>query len=423
MLRSTVELYRKSFSGLSKDIWLLALISFINRAGTMVVPFLTVYLTHEKHFTLEQAGWIMTCFGMGSILGSFAGGKLTDRFGYYPVQLWTLTLSGLVFILLLRMDSIIELGIATFALSAVADAFRPANLAAVAIYSTPENRTRSMSLIRLAINVGFAIGPALGGLLAASVGYKWLFWVDGLTCIAAAVMLRILLKPQVSHREAKAQTVQTEPVTRSVYRDYPYLLLIGSTLLTAIAFMQMFSTYPVFLKSAFSLNEDGIGALLAFNGLMIGLVEMPFVYTLERRFSGRALMGAGYLLIGLSYAVFNIFGSNAWVPWLSIFIITIGEMLYLPFTNSLAMSRGTAANRGQYISLYTMTFSVSQIVAPLLGFYLAGKWDFHVAWWVIAGLCLTSYLGLRFWGKGIETPPVKNQQPPKSVEVQELAEV
>lgn len=422
MLRSAVELYRKSFSGLSKDIWLLALISFINRAGTMVVPFLTVYLTHEKHFTLEQAGWIMTCFGLGSILGSFAGGKLTDRLGYYPVQLWTLTLSGLVFILLLRMDSIIELGITTFLLSAVADAFRPANLAAVAIYSTPDNRTRSMSLIRLAINVGFAIGPALGGLLAASVGYNWLFWVDGLTCFAAAIMLRILLKPKVSHHDRKTEIVKEAPQASSVYRDYPYLLLISSTLLTAIAFMQMFSTYPVFVKSAFSLNEDGIGALLAFNGLMIGLVEMPFVYTLERRFSGRTLMGAGYLLIGLSYAVFNFFGPHAWVPWLSIFIITIGEMLFLPFTNSLVMSRGTSANRGQYISLYTMTFSVSQIVAPLLGFYLAGHWDFEITWWVIAGLCLVSYSGLRIWGKGIEAAPIKSQ-PAKPIEAEELAEV
>lgn len=422
MLHSTLELYRKSFAGLSKDIWLLAFISFINRAGTMVIPFMTVYLTHEKHFSFEEAGWIMTCFGLGSVLGSFGGGKLTDRFSYYYVQFWTLLLSGFMFFVLMRMDSIKELGITIFILSAIADAFRPANLASVAVYSTPENRTRSMSLIRLAVNMGFAIGPALGGLLAASLGYDWLFWVDGLTCIAAAVMLRILLKPLPKTPAKETSAPQVVPAASSVYRDYPYLMLISFTLLTAIAFMQMFSTYPVFLKSDFSLNESQIGALLALNGFLIGVVEMPFVYVLERRFSSTTLMGAGYLMIALSFVVFNLLGTHAWVPWLSIIIITVGEMLYLPFTNSLAIGRGTVANRGQYISLYTMSFSIAHIIAPLLGFYLAGRWNFHVAWWVMASFCVLGFVGLRFLGLGLDETPARHKVP-QAVEEEEALEV
>ena len=83
MLHRTVNLYRNAFGGLSKDIWLLAFVTFVNRSGTMVVPFLTVYLTTKLQFSLTQAGWVMTCFGVGSVLGTLLGGKLTDKIGYY----------------------------------------------------------------------------------------------------------------------------------------------------------------------------------------------------------------------------------------------------------------------------------------------------------------------------------------------------
>ena len=89
--------YMNSFRGLSREIWWLALITFINRAGTMVIPFLSLYLTQDLGFTLENVGIIMTCFGIGSLIGSWVGGKLTDVFGYYKVMLISLLLTGLLF--------------------------------------------------------------------------------------------------------------------------------------------------------------------------------------------------------------------------------------------------------------------------------------------------------------------------------------
>lgn len=393
MLAKSLRLYKNSFSGLSRDIWLLAAVTLLNRAGTMVIPFMTVFLTHEKGFTLQQAGWVMTSFGVGSVAGSYAGGWLSDRYSFSKVQFWTLFLSGFMFIVLQVVEGVLPMCGAVFVLSLIADAFRPANMSAVAAYSTSETRTRSLSLNRLAVNLGFAIGPAVGGWLAASKGYNWLFWVDGLTCISAAFLLRLLLSPR-NRQIDKQQPAEVSTPPISAYRDWHYLAFIAITMFSAIAFMQLFFTYPVFLKSEYGLSESYIGSLMALNGLLIAVAEMPLVYTLERRFTPPALIGTGYMMVAASFLIFNIFAVGTLIPLISMIIVTLGEMLYLPFTNSLAMSRPQASNRGQYLALYTMAFSAANVVAPTLGMQIAGAWGYETLWYVTAGFCLLALIGL-----------------------------
>jgi predicted MFS family arabinose efflux permease len=393
MLTRTINLYRSSFSGLSKDMWLLAMVTLINRAGTMVVPFLTVYLTQELHFTKGQAGWVMSFFGLGSVVGTYVGGQLTDRIGYYPVQFWSLFLSGVMFILLSKVSSFPMVCAMIFLLSVIADSFRPANFASVAAYSRPENRTRSYSLLRLAVNLGFAAGPAIGGLLAALKGYQLLFWVDGLTCISAALVFRIFLKYK---KEPDEETPAAGAPLKfsSAYRDRIFLVFVFLIFLSAVAFMQLFSTMPVFYKEHFLLGEGRIGLLLAFNGLLVAMMEMPLVYTLDGRTSKLQLAAGGALLIGISYFVFLVFPDWAWVVWPAMAIITFGEIFNMPFANAFALDRSTPRNRGQYMALYSMVYSVALIIAPALGLQIAERLGFFSLWVVLTSLCLASFAGL-----------------------------
>src|SRR5688572_30047315 len=166
MIKTTVTAYRNAYSGLSRSTWLLSLIMLINRSGTMVVPFMTLYLTSpEVGYSIGQAGIVFGLFGLGAFCGAYFGGKLTDKIGYYPVQLITLTGGGILFILLGQMKTYPLICIFTFLVSFVGEAFRPANSTAIAFYSSAENRTRSYALNRLAINIGWAVGSATGGVL------------------------------------------------------------------------------------------------------------------------------------------------------------------------------------------------------------------------------------------------------------------
>ncbi|NNC71089.1 MAG: MFS transporter, partial [Flavobacteriaceae bacterium] len=183
--KNIAQPYFNTFKGLSREVWWLSLITLINRAGTMVIPFLSLYLTKDLGLSLSKVGWIMSAFGLGSVLGSWLGGKLTDKIGYYKVMVFSLLSSGLMFIALQYFKSFESFLFGIFLLMLVADMFRPAMFVAMSAYSKPENKTRTVTLIRLAINLGFSAGPAIGGLIITSIGYNGLFWIDGITCFLA----------------------------------------------------------------------------------------------------------------------------------------------------------------------------------------------------------------------------------------------
>ena len=394
MLHRTVSLYRNSFGGLSKEIWLLALVTLINRSGTMVVPFMTVYLTTAMGFSLQHAGWVMTCFGLGSVLGNLLGGKLTDKFGFYPIQFWSLFLSGLMFLVLQYAQGLVEMCVAVFVLSLIADAFRPANHASIAVYSRAETRTRSYSLIRLAINLGFSIGPALGGLLAAAYGFHWLFWADGITCILAALLLRLFLENKKEVVPTKGDVNSPLPNNASPYRDQTFLVFISFVALSGIVFMQLFSMIPVYCKSHFQMSENQIGLVLGLNGLIIALLEMPLVYVLEKRVINKLRMvGLGVVLMGFSYVVLNI--ASDWTGMIIIFAVTItfGEILMMPFSNVFALERSAPETRGQYMALYSSTWSLAQILSPAMGAQIAAHWGFPVLWYILGLFCIIAFIG------------------------------
>ncbi|WP_233138117.1 MFS transporter [Mucilaginibacter sp. MD40] len=150
---SLIQLYKKAYSGLARYNWYLSIVMLINRSGTMVVPFMTIYCINQLHFTVAQAGYIMALFGAGSIVGAYVGGWLSDRIGFYDMQAVALLTGGVMFIIVGYQTTFISLGVATFILSFCNEAFRPANAMAVAHFSAPENKTRSYSLHRLATNL------------------------------------------------------------------------------------------------------------------------------------------------------------------------------------------------------------------------------------------------------------------------------
>jgi predicted MFS family arabinose efflux permease len=409
MLQNTLQLYKKAYANLSKEVWILSGISLVNRAGAMVFPFMTIYLTQSMNFTYKEAGIIMSFFGMGSILGSYLGGLLTDKFGDYKVQFWSLLLSSIVFLFVLKMKTFWEMAFIAFLISTVADAFRPANKVAVANYSEPENLTRSFALLRLAVNVGFAIGPALGGLLAAWKGYEWLFYADALTCFVAAILFRLSLKDQRKEKTEKEQKIEKEVVIsahRSPYKDTLFLLFLVLIAILAFAFMQLFYTIPVFFKQEISLNERQIGLLMGLNGVIIVLVEMPLVYLAERQFSKFATMTLGAFLIGLGYLCFLWPSPSLFLAAGVITILTFGEIYYMPFASAFTAERAPDSNKGQYMALYSISWSVASVIAPSTGFQIVEKLGFNNLWLILFSLSLISGLGLLYLGKKVMAAPL-----------------
>jgi predicted MFS family arabinose efflux permease len=391
-MQALVQLYRNAYSGLSKETWFLSLVILINRSGTMVVPFMTMYATQKLHYTILQAGFIMAIFGFGSIAGAYVGGRLTDTIGFYKIQLFALVGGGIMFIVLGYLQRYTLLCIGTFILSAVNESFRPANSTAIAYYSKADNRTRSYSLNRLAINLGWAFGGALGGFLA-GFNYHLLFWVDGLTNISAAVLLIFVLpypeklKSSLHENKLKASTGS------SAYQDKPYLLFSLLTVFFSFCFFQLFTILPVFMKTQLGISEQLIGVLMAVNGLIIAFIEMVIIYKLEAKQKPLMFMKYGVWMVGLSYAIFNIFSGHFYLALASTLIITFGEIFSMPFMNSYWIGRSSEHNRGQYAALYTISWGIGQVAAPSVGGYLVEVYSYNLLWWVVFIITLIAGFG------------------------------
>jgi predicted MFS family arabinose efflux permease len=384
MLSAATSLYKNAFTGLTKNTWLLSIVMLVNRSGTMVIPFMTIYCTQQLHFTLPQAGIVMALFGAGAIVGAYIGGNSTDKFGFYTQQLASLLLGGVMFIVVGFLRTYESLCIGTFILSVCNESFRPANAAAVAFYSKAHNTTRSISLNRLAINLGWAVGGTLGGILA-SINYHSLFWVDGATNIVAALLLLKLLPYGKNKPEHHSKVVK-----KKAYKDKYYVIFIIITFFFASCFFLLFTIQPVFFKTEWKFNEAFIGVLMALNGIIIVFAEMILVYKLERKRMNTFFIRIGFAVAALSFVCLNIFPPSHIAAIFCIALITIGEMLSMPFMNAFWIERSSVYNRGQYAALYAIAWSIAQIMAPLYGSYVADKAGFDILWWIVACVCVVA---------------------------------
>jgi len=395
MLKTAFQRYINNFKGFTREVWILTLVTFINRAGTMVLPFLSKYLKENLHFSYSEVGWIMVSFGIGSMVGSWLGGKLTDKIGFYKIMIFSLFTSGILFFILQYITTFWGLCIGMFVIMAVSDMFRPAMFVSLNAYAKPENRVRALTLVRLAINSGFAAGPTLGGIIILSGGYKGLFWIDGSTCIIAILIFAFLVKEKKKEPIPHHETLSNIG-TKSIYKDKPFLAFLFISFTSAMLFFQLFTTLPLYHHEQFGLSEFQTGLLISLNGILIFLFEMPLVSFLSRKqIDKMKIILWGSFLMAISFYILLL---NYWVMILvfGIIIITFGEIFSFPFSNAFAMSRAPKGQEGRYMALYTMSFSLAHIVSSKLGLEIIGRFGYQTNWFVMGSFGILA-VGCGFW--------------------------
>ncbi len=368
---------------------------FINRSGSMVLLFTSLYLTKQLNFSIADAGIALSFYGIGSVLGSYAGGWLTDRFHFFYIMLFSLLSSALILLLLLVTTSMFAVSFLIFTYAFTADIFRPANSKAIAVYSDAENRTRSVSLVRLAINLGFSVGPAAGGFIALYLGYKWLFVIDSITSLLAAAMLYFYLPRTPAIEITKTASNPLNNRSTSAYKDRNYLIFILLVALYGICFFQLFASIPQYFSKECNYSEDTIGLLLALNGFLVVLIEMPLVTLLEKYKKIFRFIIWGSLCIPVAFTILYFGkGSIVWAIFYTL-ILTLSEILAMPFMMNYSLSRPPAERQGQYSALYSMAYGLANIFAPLLGLGIAYKYGFGTMFYIMITLSILAAGG--FW--------------------------
>ncbi len=387
-----LKLYINSYRGLSSESWMLAIVMLINRAGSMVLPFLGVYMTDYLGFKLETAGLVLSCFGLGSVMGSWLGGLLTDKIGEFKTQYISLFLSVPVFCLMPFFITETSLAIIIFIQSTISEMFRPANSVAITKYAKKGNLTRSFSLNRMAVNLGFSIGPALGGILSA-ISYDFLFYSNATAALFAGITYVFFFSKRNQIEKKQKKKIQSK--TTSPYKDKKFIQFALLCLIFSVCFFQLLNTLTIFYKVEAGLSQQQIGYILGYSGLFIVLTEMLLVQFAENKMKLRVVLLLGSIFAGFSFAMLGWWQSLP-ILFLSITILSIGEIWAFPFMSSVTALRSGIGNQGAYMGLLVIGFSVSFIITPSLGTYIAQEFGFKTLWLGTGSLLTLSGIGFYF---------------------------
>jgi MFS family permease len=370
---------------LPRGVWVLFATTLVNRAGTMVLPFLVLYLTRDLGFTAGQAGGVLFVYGLGALVSAALSGRLSDVFGPMHVIRDSLFASGVILLLFPFARTHAAVIVMTLALSLAAEAFRPASLAVVADLVTPAQRKPAFALTRLAINLGMSIGPALGGFLA-TVSFRLLFLVNGTCSIAAGSLLLLALRRAPVHR-GHAETEPGGPVelpTKRAWSDPRLLFFLAAVFPVALVFFQHMSSMALFLVRDLHLSEIDYGLFFTMNTLLIVALEVP-INSATAHWPHRRTLALGAFLFGAGFGGLA-FAWDFWSVAATVVIWTFGEMFLFPSLAAYVTDIAPKSRRGEYMGLTQMAISLGFAIGPLVGTTVLERFGGRALW--LAALAL-----------------------------------
>jgi len=372
--------YWKDLRFLPRPVWLVAASQLVNRAGSMVLSFLVLYLTRDRGFSADQAGFIIFLYGAGAIVCGPLAGRLTDKWGAVPLMRASLFLSGAMLFVYPFAKGRIAIAAVTIVLAMLTEAFRPAAMSFFAETVEPSRRKSAFAVYRLAINLGMAIGPAIGGILA-TIAFRYLFFVDGATSIAAGLVLASATLPngKKGPRPAGAPSTTTRlRLSTAAHADPRFLFFLLGVLPVCVIFFQHISSMPLYIVNELGFTPRTFGLLFSLNCLLIVVFEIP-LNAATAHWSHRRTLALGAILSGAGFGAMA-FARDIWSLAVTVLIWTFGEMLFFPSSAAYATDIAPDARRGEYSGLYTMVFSIAFGVGPWAGTVVLERAGARVLW-------------------------------------------
>lgn len=371
---------------LPRAFWILFAGTFINRFGTFVWPFLTIYLTRQGH-TLVATAWAVSAFGFGAFCGGLLGGWLADHLGRRNTIVLGTFSSAALFMLLYAATSLPAV-IVCAALAGMANGtYHPAISALLADIVPEPLRVRAYAAIRLAVNAGFAFGVSIGGILA-NYSLFWLFAGDALTTVLYGFIALAWLPHGL--RGLTHRTPWSAALAR-LRSDRAFHALWIAAFCGALVFSQFGSTYSLhIIRRALTLDvlgwhlapESVFGLLLGWNGVLIVLAELPLT-GVTMRFDALRVMALGHVLTGIGFAM-NAVSNTVFALWIAMTVFTIGEMIGQPTAGAYIARHAPEQMRGRYMGVLGLSWNGASILGPQLGFRLLAIDPLLV--WLVCGL-------------------------------------
>ncbi len=369
----------KGVKGLSRDLWIVYIATLINRSGTMVLPFLALYLTTNLHEDAATAGMILTCYGLGALITAPVMGKLADKIGSITIMKLSLFFSGFILILYPFIKGFTLLFAVTLLWAVINEAFRPAVMSLISYLAPREKRRIAFSMNRLIINLGMSIGPVAAGFLA-QIDFAIIFYVDAVTAILAGAFLSFYpIHYKINKEEIEQEVEKLQSHKGIVLKDLRYMFFLLAVIPATIVIFQHLGAYPLYLVKDLHFQTSTFGMLTAVNTVMIIFIEVP-LNTAMSGWSEKKSMALGAFLIGTGFGITALV-SDVIPLIMTIIIWTFGEMILFPTSSTFAAEISPPNRRGEYMGYFQMTFSLALTLGPWLGTLIYSGYGGNAVWY------------------------------------------
>ncbi|MFI9153025.1 MDR family MFS transporter [Streptomyces sp. NPDC053367] len=401
---------RETVSGLPREFWWLWTSTLVNRLGAFVATFMALYLTLDRGYSASYAGLVASLHGLGGVISSLGGGVMTDRLGRRPTLLIAQTATALSVALLGFMHHPVAIAAVAFLVGMASNASRPAVQAMMADIVRPEDRVRAFSLNYWAINLGFAVSSMAAGFIA-EFSYLAGFLIEaGMTLLCAVVVF--LKLPESKPVRTAAEEAGGEAVgLGTVLRDGRFMGVVGLSFLIAVIFQQGAVGLPVAMGAAGFTPAD-YGLAIAVNGVLIVALQIPVTRFIEHRDPQRLLVVSA-LLAGYGFALTAFAGSVAAFA-LTVCVWTLAEIVNAPTQTGIVVRLSPVHGRGRYQGMYTLSWSVAALVAPLMSGLLIDRFGAEWLWGLCAVVGTVTAVGYWLLMRSLPAEPARAEAQPSA---------
>lgn len=390
--------FRKVYYEFPQKFWIIVLTFFIDSiGGTLLFPFFSLYITGKFNVGMTQAGMVLATFSIFGIAGNMIGGALTDRFGRRKLILFGLVFSALSTLSLGFVNSLAVLFPLAAFIGLLSDVAGPAHQAMMADILTEKQRQEGFGLMRVVRNLAWIIGPSIGGFVA-NYSFTLLFVIDAIvSCIVAVIFYKFMpetkpeTKPEHHHENQPHESFwQTITGYGVVLKDFAFGAFIVAAILMSAVYQQMYNSLSVYLRDNHSINPQGYGFLMTTSAITVIL----FQFWVSRRIKHRppfVIMAIGTLFYMIGFSMFG-FVAAYWLFMSAIVVITIGEMLIMPTSQTLAANFAPEEMRGRYMAIFGLTWLLPSTFAPMLAGIILDNFNPNLLWYIGGVLCAVSAL-------------------------------
>jgi MFS family permease len=351
---------RDSYRALPRTAWVLFAGTFVHRLASFVFPFLALYLT-RRGLSVPEAGLAITGYGIGGVLAQVSGGLLTDRIGRRNAITLSMMTSAALVLLLLQARSLPAVLAIVIVYSFFAELHRPASGALIADLVPPEHRVAAYAFNRLLFNVAFAVGLALGGLLAER-SFTLLFIADAATSATFGVISLLALPHGTRTRKGEERDIAG--ARAAIFADRGFLLVLAGIFAGALVYAQAYSTFPLWVRDL-GFEEKVYGFLQGLNGVLVAIFELA-VTALAMRSPRTRMIALGVLLTGLGFGGFGVLRSGLGMA-LAVTVWSFGEMFGSPSAAAFVADRAPVHLRGRYQSSLGIVYGLAFTIGPVAG--------------------------------------------------------